>query len=171
LLRRAARDQAVRDTAVAAMQRGGAPDSAFVARMAAVDADNTAWVRRALASGRWPGRSAVGADGAGAAFLLVQHADRDTALQARALRLLEAAHRAGDAPGQDLALLTDRVAVARGRPQVYGTQADLTGGRVVLAPIADSARVDARRAGVGLMPLREYVRMLDSLYTPVGARR
>lgn len=60
---------------------------------------------------------------------------------------------------------TDRVATARGQPQVYGSQANLIDGHVVLEPIADSAEVDARRARVGLPPLAEYVRLLDSLYT------
>jgi hypothetical protein len=83
----------------------------------------------------------------------------------RGLPLLERAYRADEASGQQLALLTDRVAAARGKPQVYGTQADIRDGRVRLKPIADSAGVDARRAAVGLPPLREYVRVLDSVYT------
>jgi hypothetical protein len=107
----------------------------------------------------------VGSDGANAAFLLVQHADRDTAFQASVLPLLERAYAAGDAEGPQVALLTDRLAVARGRRQVYGSQADIVGGRVVLKPIADSASVDARRARVGLPPLADYVRLLDSVYT------
>jgi hypothetical protein len=31
--------------------------------------------------------------------------------------------------------------------------------------IADSASVDERRASIGLIPLDEYVRLLDSMYT------
>ena len=74
------------------------------------------------------------------------------------------AFRRGEADGQSVALLTDRVAVRRGQPQVYGTQADILGGRVTIKPIADSASVDARRAAVGLMPLAQYVRIMDSVY-------
>jgi len=165
LLRRVRDDQAVRRQLIEALQAGRAPDSLLIARMLAVDTANTAWLRTVVGACGWPGRSLVGADGADAAFLLVQHADRDTAFQAAVLPLLERAYRAGDATGQQVALLTDRVAKARGRPQVYGTQANIVGGRVVLTPIADSVHVDARRASVGLMPLRDYVRSLDSLYT------
>ncbi|MGI8508936.1 MAG: DUF6624 domain-containing protein [Gemmatimonadaceae bacterium] len=56
------------------------------------------------------------------------------------------------------------MAKARGQRQIYGTQANIANGRVVLDAIADSAHVDLRRAGMGLPPLREYIRVLDSVY-------
>jgi hypothetical protein len=166
LLERVKDDQAVRDAFVRKQQQGLPLDSLDIARMTTVDTANTAWLRRVVAKHGWPGRSLVGADGANAAFLLVQHADRDTAFQAAVLPLMERAFAAGEVDGQYLALLTDRVATARGQPQIYGSQAGITNGHIVLKPIADSAGVDARRARVGLPPLAEYVRVLDSVYTP-----
>jgi hypothetical protein len=85
------------------------------------------------------------------------------------LPVLVAAYRRGEADGQDVALLTDRLAGARGEPQVYGTQMDLRDGRIVMKPIRDSAGVDARRAAMGLPPMREYLRVLDSVYLGKGA--
>jgi hypothetical protein len=155
----------VRLALITKQQHGLTPDSLDIARVIAVDTANTAWLRQIIAERGWPGKILVGADGANAAFLFVQHADRDTAFQAAALPLLERAYAAGEATGQQLALLTDRVATARGQRQVYGSQADIVAGHVIVKPIADSARVDARRARVGLPPLAEYIRMLDSLYT------
>ena len=149
-------------------QAGELPDSLDVARAMSVDSANTRWLNIVVAQRGWPGRTLVGADGANAAFLLAQHADRDTAFQAQMLPLVTSAYDAGEVEGQAVALLTDRVAVARGRPQVYGSQASVVAGRVVLKPIADSAGVDARRARLGLPPLGVYVRLLDSLY--VGRR-
>jgi hypothetical protein len=35
-----------------------------------------------------------------------------------------------------------------------------------VSPVRDSANVDASRAVVGLPPLREYLRVIDSSYTP-----
>jgi hypothetical protein len=166
LLRRVTADQAIREQFDIALRDGRPSDSALVARMSAVDAENTGWIGEIVARRGWPGRSAVGADGEDAAFTLVQHADADTALQARVLQMLERAYHAGEATGQQLALLTDRVATARGAPQEYGTQVKLVGGRAVLKPVRDSANVDARRASVGLPPLREYLRMIDSAYAP-----
>jgi hypothetical protein len=164
LLTRLDAEQAVRLALARKQQQGLAADSLDVERVLAIDTANTAWLQRVVLERGWPGRSLVGVDGANAAFLLVQHADRDTAFQARVLPLLERAYAAGEAQGPQVALLTDRLAVARGRPQVYGSQADILGGRIVLKPIADSASVDARRTRMGLPPLAEYVRVLDSLY-------
>jgi hypothetical protein len=65
---------------------------------------------------------------------------------------------AGDADPADLAYLIDRVLVAKGLPQVYGTQigAGTDGELAPRTPIEDAANVDARRAAVGLGTLEEY---------------
>jgi hypothetical protein len=139
-------------------------DSAFAQRMLAIDAANTAWLRTVVRERGWPRRSLVGVDAAEAAFLIVQHAP-DTAFQAEALALLERGVVRGEVAGASLALLADRVAVQRGQPQRYGTQAKLVAGRVVFEPIADSLNVDVRRRRLGLMRLRTYARLLDSMYT------
>lgn len=158
-------DQAIRDTLATLMQSGRAPSSAFLARLETVDARNTSWIKSVLSRGIWPGRSLVGAEGSNAAFLLVQHATNEPAFMAAALPLLESAVSRGDAAGADYALLFDRVTVAAGRRQRFGTQAKIVAGRVVIDPIEDSVHVDARRAKMGLPPLALYIRMLDSLYT------
>ena len=142
LLRRVSEDQTIRNQMTASLQAGSPPDSTLLVRIGAVDSANTAWLRETVASHGWPAQSAVGREAASAAFLLVQHASRDTAFQAAMLDELVAAFERGEAEGQSVALLTDRVAVRRGQPQVYGTQADMRDGRLVLAPIADSAGLD-----------------------------
>lgn len=68
--------------------------------------------------------------------------------------------------GQSYALLLDRVLVAEGKRQVYGTQAKLKGKEFVPDPIEDEANVDKRRAEVGLPPLSEYLRVLKQVYFP-----
>jgi hypothetical protein len=165
LERRAAEDQALRERLVATLQSGGAPDSALLAELAAADSANAAWLAAAVATHGWPARTSAGDAAATAAFLIVQHASHDTLFQGAMFRELSTAFDRGEADGESLALLTDRVARHRGSPQLYGTQAELRDGRVVLDPIADSAGVDARRARLGLMPLDTYVRFLDSVYT------
>jgi len=165
LLERRELDQGIRDTLVQKLQAGESVDSAFSARMAAIDSANTTWLKDVVARRGWPGRSLVGADASNAAFLIVQHAVQDSAFQARALALMERGVPTGEVSGSDVAMLADRVAVHRGQLQRYGTQAKLLNGRIVLEPIADSAHVDQRRAAIGLPPLRQYVRALDSLYT------
>ena len=171
LLERVRVDQAIRDTFVLQLQAGRAVDSSLAARMAAIDSANTTWLKAVVARRGWPGRSEVGPEASNAAFLIVQHAVHDSAFQAQALSLMERGVANGEVRGADVAMLADRVAVHRGQPQRYGTQAKLLEGRLVLDPIADSAHVDERRAALGMPPLREYVRVLDSMYTAHPAPR
>ena len=79
------------------------------------------------------------------------------------LPAIEESRRRGDLDGGAVALLTDRIEVKAGHPQIYGTQLSLKDGRWVLDPIADSAGVDARRKQMGLPPLAEYLRLVDSM--------
>ena len=110
----------------------------------AVNAANTARMQAIVQACGWPGRSLVGDDGAQAAWLLVQHADRDPAFQRLCLELLNGAVRAGEADARHHAYLTDRVLLAEGGQQRYGTQFLVAGGRWQLRPLADPDRVDDR---------------------------
>ena len=160
LISRGRQDQAVREVFLA----GHHQDTTDLRQMADVDADNTSFLKKIIAERGWPGRSMVGSDAEAAAFLIVQHSP-DTAFQAKVLPLIDKAYAGGEAEGQQVALLTDRVAVDRGQPQVYGTQASIVNGRFKLNPIADSANVDRRRAELKMPPVAAYMRILDSLYS------
>jgi hypothetical protein len=131
----------------------GAP--AELARLMEMDSANTAWLATIIDKIGWPGRSLVGEDGAHAAWLLVQHADLSRPFQERCLKLLRKAVKASEAAAVDLAHLTDRVLLAKGRSQVYGTQTTVRDGHYQPAPIKNAKRVDARRAAVGLPPLAD----------------
>jgi hypothetical protein len=111
-----------------------------------------------LADGGWPTPARVGEVAARGAWLVAQHADTQLSVQRLALRLLGEAAARGEAPAQQLAMLTDRVAVTEGRHQTYGTQvADVVDGRPVLWPVTDPDRLDERRATVGLEPLATHL--------------
>lgn len=133
--------------------------------MEEVDRTHGARLRALVEEGGWPGHARVGEDGAHAMWLLVQHQDADPAFQRRCLELLRVAVQAGDAAALDLAYLEDRVLLAEGQEQVYGTQfirsAD---GEFVPRPIRDPDHVDERRRSVGLPPLEEYAEKLRELY-------
>ncbi|MEG3636434.1 DUF6624 domain-containing protein [Micromonospora palythoicola] len=106
----------------------------------------------------WPTFDLVGKDGENAAWLIAQHADLDLAFQQEALELLRAAVADGQASPGNLAYLEDRVAVAKGEPQTYGTQMRCgADGPVPATPIRDEAGVDERRATAGLQPLAAYL--------------
>ena len=159
LAERGRADQAVRE----GFGGGGVVDSTQAALMARTDSSNTAWLKDYVAQWGWPTAQQVGRDGVEAAFLIVQHAVHDTAFMRAMLQPIEQAYRRGDLEGGAVALLTDRVEVKAGRPQIYGTQLSLREGRWVLDPIADSSAVDARRQRLGLPPLAEYLRLVDSV--------
>jgi hypothetical protein len=82
------------------------------------------------------------------------------------LPLILGAARVGEARPADAAFLEDRVLVADGRPQRYGSQARWPegGGALTLEPIADEACVDRRRASVLLGPLADFVKQLGIAY-------
>lgn len=111
---------------------------------------------RTLASTRgsmWPTRAVVGAAGVRSVWLIAQ---RDTALQRTALhRMMESGP--DEALAADVAVLEDRVRLQSGRKQLYGSQLRTLGGKLVPAPIEDSAHVDMRRDAAGLPPLYQAV--------------
>ncbi len=152
LLAMMAEDQAVR-TGVAPPGDDRTAEE-LLGQMTAVDEANSRRMREILDEHGWPGRSLVGDDGSVAAWVIVQHADLQLDLQELGLRYLQGAVDAGDASPGDLAYLVDRVRVAKGLPQVYGTQ--LVPGPDGEILIEDEANVDARRAAVGLGTLAEY---------------
>lgn len=149
LLRRTEKDQAARN-------------ARDMAAMLTADGENLAWLKGVIAEHGWPGTSLVGTDGAFAAWLLAQHADADPAFQRQCLDLMTAAVEAGEATVRELAYLTDRVLLAEGGQQVYGTQVTFAGGRVAPRDVRDPDRLDERRAAVGLEPFAEYARHFDN---------
>ncbi len=159
LLERAARDQAAQHVAIDA---GGGDAFKGVAPVARANAD---WLKSVIADKGWPTYSQVGHDGAKAAWLIVQHADHDPAFQAQVLPLVEHAAKGGEADLPDLALLTDRVLLAQGKPQRYGSQFTTAGdGTMELRPTEDMDGLDARRQAMGLQPLAQYKAVLSEAY-------
>ncbi len=112
----------------------------------------------------WLGPDAVGNAGAITLWLVIQHADPKT--QERYLPMLREAVKNGKALAANLALTEDRVAIAQGKKQIYGSQIhqDQKTGKYFVAPIEDEPNVNKRRAAVGLGPLEDYVRRWDIDY-------
>ena len=96
--------------------------------------------------------------------MIAQHSDLDLAFQERALDLLTDAVEADNASPGDLAYLTDRIAVAKGEPQTYGTQIRCDGKKAVPpTPIADPDAVDDLRTEAGLQPMSSYLEEMKKL--------
>ena len=100
----------------------------------------------------WPSKTAFGERAGENAFLIVQHAP--PAFQARYLPLIQAAAEAGELPRRMWASLFDRVQLAQGRPQRFGSQ--ICGGaqgRWYVCDIESVEGIDARRAGADMVPV------------------
>jgi uncharacterized protein (TIGR03067 family) len=169
LLARRKADTAARRTVLELLQKNnGKPEGEaaerfrkLVAEIHAMDAEHGEWLKAAVKKHGWPGVSLVGQDGAEAAFALAQHGGQaDLDFQKQCLELLAAAVKAKDAHPIHLAHLTDRVRVAAGEKQVYGTEVVEKDGTLEAAPLEDEAKVDEQRKEVGLPPLADALRQM-----------
>lgn len=104
-------------------------------------------------------KSMVGAEGAKAVMLLVQHNGR---LQERVIAMVKAAPR-GEVSLESLAMMEDRILTDQKKPQIYGTQFTLMpDGRFKFAATADLPNLARRRSAAGIPPMAFYVCMMEA---------
>lgn len=122
------------------------------------DAVNLGKITAILDTRGWVGPELVGAKASSALFYVIQHSD--TATQEKYLPMLRAAVKEKKAPAGQLALMEDRVDLAKGRPQTYGSQlmTDPKDGHMFVRPLADPDHVDERRAAMGLSTMAENLK-------------
>lgn len=149
-------DQALHDELIGMLERdqsdrrGGPPGEGPQAR--------TDRLREIVVKHGWPTISLVGEEGEDAASTIAQHSDHDLAFQEFALGFLSDAVEAGQASSDNLAYLSDRISVAKGEPQKYGTQVGCsTYGPLPSTPLDDPVAVAERRAAAGMDPLPEFL--------------
>ena len=152
LLHLAEQDQALRADFGARIN-----DSLYVRQLMRQDSSLAATMRVILDRFGLPTRDLVGPAGSDAAMLIVQH---NWPLQEEVLARAKALPPDQVSP-ERLGMLEDRVLVHRGRAQRLGTQFTVGANGVFrLEPILDTVGLDARRAHVGMPPMRQYVCLL-----------
>lgn len=152
LLAMRAEDERVREELAA----DGSLYEGYNARMVEVHERNGARLTEIISEYGRARESLVGSDGAEAAWIIVQHAIADPALQRRCLTLIEEVVHQGEAPAWQFAYFADRIRILEGRPQVYGTSFDWDEqGEMSPCEIEDAEKVDERRRSVGLPSLAE----------------
>jgi hypothetical protein len=161
LLDRVKKDQDARFAFIAKEKAG---EKADFSAAEAVDAESLVFLHHMVDTSGWPGKTLVGEDGAHAAWLLVQHADKDVAFQKDVLARIKALGES-EVSMIDYAYLYDRVAVGEHRKQLYGTQFDE---HQQPQPIEDEANVDKRRTAIGMGTMAEYRVQMRKMY---GRRR
>jgi hypothetical protein len=135
----------------------------LVAAVEKADKENTHWLKEIVRRNGWPTNTLVGEDGAGAAWLLVQHADAEPKFQRQCLDLMTKLPKE-QVSLRNVALLTDRVLLHEGKKQIYGTQFEVIDERYRPRPLEDEANVDRRRAAMDLEPLAEYAKGIEETY-------
>lgn len=135
--------------------RNRAAKDGFAKWNSSIDEDNTSYLQTVVAEHGWPKISDVGEEAAGAAWLLVQHADHNPDFQATCLALMHALPE-HEIKLSNIAYLEDRVRVARGEPQLYGTQFLQVEDTIMPSVIFDEENLDKRRAAMGLKPFAVY---------------
>ncbi|WP_242401480.1 DUF6624 domain-containing protein, partial [Pseudoalteromonas sp. BSi20495] len=140
------------------------PPKALLEQMMKIDESNTGKLKAIIKKHHWVTRDLVGVKGVGAAFLVIQHSP-DVAFKVKMLPYLKQSYLNGEGvSGQQVALLTDRALIAQGKKQIYGTQADVSEGKVVFSPIEDETNVDKRREEMNMPSLDFYLKIMEKMY-------
>ena len=118
----------------------------------------------------WPTREMVGIKAVQGAYIAVQHAGHDPDFQSNCLALIQQQVDQGELPGAFLALMTDRVAVAKGESQIYGTQMTMAPDEfgvmhaVPAADITETESLDQRRAALGMPGHDRFIEAIEMAY-------
>ena len=125
------------------------------------DSINLIKVEKILAEYGWLGADIVGEVGNKTLFLVIQHANTQT--QVKYLPMLREAVKNGKAKASYLALMEDKVLLAQGDKQIYGSQLQTNSetNKWELLPMIDPDNADKRRLEIGLKPLAEYLKSWD----------
>jgi len=122
-----------------------------------IDNKNTQILKEIVADIGWLTISRVGSKVSNKAWLLIQHADEDLDFQKECLKLMKDKANNEVNPA-NVAYLEDRIRVAEGRPQLYGTQfyKNPKTDKLEARPIESTEGLNKRRAMVGLKPFKNY---------------
>lgn len=132
-------------------------------RIRATREKNTAKLCAILRQHGWPSAALVGRDGVDAAFYALRNSG-EAHLKIALNPVILAAAEAGEISRSDFASYVDRLRLEAGLKQVFGTQATIMDGFLVLYPIEAESNVDTRRKQYELPPLDDYLRFLQMKY-------
>jgi len=109
----------------------------------------------------YPTPAKVGEEGSAAAWLIIQHAISQPPFMKKCLDLLKQTHPSDKETLQQVAYLSDRIAVFENQPQFYGSQFDWDQeGHLSPQPYDDITLVNERRKLIGLNTLEEQTLLI-----------
>ncbi|HLK52154.1 MAG TPA: DUF6624 domain-containing protein, partial [Candidatus Angelobacter sp.] len=122
--------------------------------MEQLDKRFTTRLEEIVAAKGWPTIHLVGLKASGAAGLILIHS-LDHEFQRKMLPQLQKLVDDDQIVGSDVALVTDKLLVAEGKPQRFGTQFGERNGKMVMGPVEDPEHLDRRREKYLLPPMAE----------------
>ena len=125
--------------------------------------DNIAKFCQLVKTHGWPTSAVVDHDGVLATFHILKNAGTYE-IQRDLLPVIVAAIKKDSLQKREFAGLYDRLRVSAGMKQLFGTQAVSMGGFLVMYPVEDEGRLDARRAEFGLSSIDQYMNALEGTY-------
>lgn len=135
------------------------------------DSINLLNVTKILDTFGWLDTSQIGLRANIAIWAVIQHAP-DNKIREKYLPLLEKAVENG-LRKEFLALTTDRIAMANGKKQIYGTQitSDPWSDKWTVYPIIKPKKVDERRKEMGMWELARYLKKWDIEWDPIEHKK
>ncbi len=124
---------------------------------------NTGKLCEIIKTAGWPITTLVDREGVFAAFQILKNGTFE--LQRDLLPVIVAAIKKDPIQKPEFAGLFDRLRVSAGMKQLFGTQAVSAGGFLILYPIEDEAKLNARRAEYGLSEMDAQIRSLERTYS------
>ena len=126
-------------------------------------AENSDKLCQILKTYGWPTTALVDRVGVSAAFYLLNNAGTFE-LQRDLLPVIVAVIKKDPSQRPEFAALFDRLRITAGMKQLFGTHAVTMSGFLVLYPIEDEAKVDARRAEFGMPKMEVNIRNLEQTF-------
>ncbi len=121
-----------------------------------IDAINNIRIKKIIRKFGYPTQKLIGKSGVKDFWLLIQHQDEDLALQQECLA------NCNFAPIEK-AYLTDRILLAEGKKQKFGTQFMIKHNKRAFRPLENKMKVNTLRKSIGLETLEKYLEKANKL--------
>jgi len=136
---------------------------ALILEMRQIDKAQTEELKAIVAVKGWPTIAQVGLVASEAALIVLIHSP-DHEFQRRLLPELQKLVEEEKIIASHVALVVDKLLVADGKPQRFGTQFDVREGKQVVKSVEEPDQLDARRAKYLLPPMEIYRKQMEEMY-------
>jgi pimeloyl-ACP methyl ester carboxylesterase len=162
-------DQKVQNDVVEAFQNGISGDSikTLFAKIPHVFKRHIPILKKIIKDYGYPVPELVGKESSHHFFMMIQHSDADVDFQTKMLKTIEKEAIKGNIEKDDYAHLLDRVLLAKGEQQLYGTQVEydtINNQKAIPKNLYKPEECNERRAKLGIETLEDYLKLVDKTH-------